>query len=97
MVLGALGGGLGAIWVPKAVCHRKKEPDDPKMTASGLLFWGPFLTFSVIFNVFLRSFSSLHFDGYQDRFFMDLEQFFGSFLKVFYRFPDCRQIRKMSF
>ena len=80
--MGARGGGLGAIWAPKAVWHRNKEPEDQKMTTSGLLFSGPFLAFSVIFDVFLRSFSSLHFDGYQDQFFMDFDQFFGSFLKV---------------
>ena len=46
---------------------------------------------------FLRSFSCLHFHGYQDRFFMDFDQFFGLFLEVFFhKFPDCRQIMKMS-
>ena len=38
LVLGALGGGLGAICAAKAVWHRKKEPDDQKLTASGLAF-----------------------------------------------------------
>ena len=49
---GLLGEALGAIWAPKAVWHRKKEPDDQKMTASGLPFWGPFSTCSVIFRCF---------------------------------------------
>ena len=42
LALGALGGGLGAIWAPKAVWHGKKEPDDQKMTAAGLPVLGPF-------------------------------------------------------
>ena len=50
LALGALGGGLGAIWAPKAVWHGKKKPDDQKITASGLPFWSPFLTFSVNFQ-----------------------------------------------
>ena len=77
---GLFGEALGAIWAPKAVWHRKKQPDDQKMTASGLPFW----TFSVIFDVFLRSFSRLRFDGYHDRFFMDFDQFVGSFLEAFF-------------
>ena len=64
--------------------RQKQKPDDQKMTASGLPFWGPFPTLSVIFQCFLRSFSSLHFDGYQDRFFMDFDQLFGSFLAIFF-------------
>ena len=82
MVLGALGGGLGAIRAPKAVWHRKKKPDDQKMPAPGLPFWDPFLTFPLFFNVFLRSFSSFRFDGYQDRIFIDFDQFFKSFLEA---------------
>ena len=39
--MGALGGGLRAIWAPKAVWHGKKKPDDQKMTASGLPFGVP--------------------------------------------------------
>ena len=64
--IGLLGEALGVTWAPKAVWHRKKQPDDEKMTASGLPFWGPFSTFPLLFNGFLRSFSSLCFDGYQD-------------------------------
>ena len=36
----------------------------------------------IFFDVVLRSFSSLHFDGYQDRFFVDFDQFVESFLEV---------------
>ena len=79
--MGALGGSLGAIW---AVWHIKKEPDDQKMTASGSHFGVHFGHFPLLFDVFLRSFSSFHFDGYQDRFFMDFDQFVGSFLEVFF-------------
>ena len=49
---GLLGEALGAIWAPKAAWHRKKEPDDQKMTAPGLPFWGPFSTCSIIFRCF---------------------------------------------
>ena len=34
---------------------------------------------------FLHCFFSLHFDGYQDRFFMDVCHLFKSFLEVFFR------------
>ena len=36
----------------------------------------------LFFDFCLRSFSSLRFDGYQDRYFMDFDQFFGLFLEV---------------
>ena len=52
----ALGGGLAATWAPKAVWHGKKKPDDQKMTAYGLSFWGPFSTCSVIFQCFFAFF-----------------------------------------
>ena len=81
---GLLGEALGAIWAPKAAWHRKKEPDDQKKSASGLHFGVYFRYRPLFFDVFLRSFSSLRFDGYQDRFFMDFDQFVGSFLEVFF-------------
>ena len=49
-----LGEALGAIWAPKAVWHRKKEPDDQKITASGFPFWGQFSTFPFLFRCFRR-------------------------------------------
>jgi hypothetical protein len=70
---GLLGEALGAIWAPKAVWHRRKEPNDQKITASGLPFWDPFSTFPLFFNVFLRFFYNLRFDGYQDHFFMEVD------------------------
>ena len=82
--LGGSWGRLGSHLGSQGRMAQKKEPDDQNMTASGLPFWGPFLKFSVIFDVFLRSFSNLHFDGYQDGFFMDFDQFFRSFLEVFF-------------
>ena len=56
LALGALGGGLGAIWALKAVWHGKREPDNEKMTASGLPFWGPVSTLSIIFRCFFALF-----------------------------------------
>ena len=98
LVLGALGGGLGAIWAPKAVWHRKKRPDDQKWPRLGSHVGVHFRHGPLLFDVVLRSFSSLHFDGYQDRFFMDVDHSCWIMFRSFWhKFPDCRQIRKMSF
>ena len=59
------------------------QNNDQKMTAPGLPFRGPFFTLSVIFKVLLHYFSSFCFDGYQNRFFIDLDVFLDHVLKFF--------------
>ena len=97
-----LGGSRGRPWepfgLPRPSGTEKRNQMTKKWPRLGSHFGVHVRHCPLLFDVFLRSFSSLHFDGYQDRFFMDFDQFFGSCPEVwFHKFPDCRQIRKMSF
>ena len=79
---------LGEAWepfgLPRPSGTEKRSQMTKKWPRLGFHFGVHFRHFPWFFDVFLHSFSSLHFDGYQDRFFMDFDHFFGSFLKAFF-------------
>ena len=80
LVLGALGGGLGDHFGSQGCLGQQKKPGGQNVYASGLTFGAPFSGFSVIVRCFRCAFfSSLHFGGYQDRFLMDFDKFWGLF------------------
>ena len=82
--------GLGSSWRKlwsdlgsQGRLEQKKKQNDSNMTASGL--GSIFDIFRYVSMFLLRSFSNFHFDGYQDRFVMDFDSFFGLFLEVVFR------------
>ena len=79
---------LGDAWepfgLPRPSGTEKKKQMTKKWLRLGSHFGVNFRHFPWFFDVFLHSFSSLHFDGYQDRFFIDFDQFFRSFLEALF-------------
>ena len=77
---------LGEAWepfgLPRPSGTEKRSQMTKKWPRLGSHVGVHFRYFPWFFDFVLRSFSSLHFDGYQDRCFMDFDHFFGLFLEV---------------
>ena len=80
-----LGGFRGRPWEPFGLPRPSGTENSSQMTKKGPRpgshFGVHFPNCPLCSDVFLRSFFSFHFDGYQDRFFMDFDQFVGSCLE----------------
>jgi len=95
---GLLGGPWESFWLPRPAWDSKDGPDCQNVSQNGSPFGGPFLSFFVVFNMFVRSFFETRFGSYQYWFLMDLGSLFRSFVEAFLdTFRDRWQVTKMSF
>ena len=94
---GSWGRPWGSFWLPRPP-RTKKQARRAKCVRLGAPIWGSMFDIFCNCSMFLlRSFSSLRFGGYQDRCLVDFIICGIIFRSLFHNFPDCRQIRKMSF